>query len=118
MTDKNKIRIVVDEDIDVVERIDAIAEREGTTRAAVVRRIIRAAVLSLPTILISENTSSVSDAAPAFVKDVRRNKAEKCYEAYVNERCIGRGFERYAEAEAYADKYVFEALTHGAVEVA
>ena len=38
---KNKVRIVVDEDAEIVARIDAIAAREGTSRAAIIRRWIR-----------------------------------------------------------------------------
>lgn len=51
-------------------------------------------------------------------KEIRRNKADKCWDVYIDGRCVARGFERHAEAEAYADRYVYDALTHGAIEVA
>lgn len=46
----DKIRIVVDEDTEIVGRIDAIADAEGTSRAAIIRRAIRRMLLSLPTV--------------------------------------------------------------------
>jgi metal-responsive CopG/Arc/MetJ family transcriptional regulator len=46
MTDKPKIRIVVDEDAPIVERIDAIAEAEGLSRSDILRRAIRRLLLS------------------------------------------------------------------------
>lgn len=49
MTDKAKIRIVVDEDAAVVARLDALAEREALSRADMLRRAIRLLVLSTPT---------------------------------------------------------------------
>ena len=41
MTDKSKIRIVVDEDAPIVERLDALAEAEGLSRSDMLRRAIR-----------------------------------------------------------------------------
>jgi len=41
MTDKPKIRIVVDEDAPIVERLDAMAEAEGLSRSDMLRRAIR-----------------------------------------------------------------------------
>ena len=50
MTDKPKIRIVVDEDATIVERLDAIAAAESISRADVLRRAIRRLVFSTPTV--------------------------------------------------------------------
>lgn len=55
MTDKNKIRIVVDEDAAIVARIDEIAEAEGIARADILRRAIRRLLFSMPSVLTSEN---------------------------------------------------------------
>lgn len=46
MTDKSKIRIVVDEDAPIVERLDAIAEAEGLSRSDILRRAIRRLIFS------------------------------------------------------------------------
>lgn len=50
MTEKPKIRIVVDEDAAVVALLDAIAEAESISRADVLRRAIRRLVFSSPTV--------------------------------------------------------------------
>lgn len=55
MSEKNKIRIVVDEDADIVARIDAIAEFESISRSDVLRRAIRRLLLSLPIVPTIEN---------------------------------------------------------------
>lgn len=49
MSEKSRIRIVVDEDPAIIARLDAIAERESLSRSDVVRRAIRRLVFSLPT---------------------------------------------------------------------
>lgn len=51
MTDKPKIRIVVDEDAAIVAQLDVIAEAESISRADVLRRAIRRLIFSsgLPT---------------------------------------------------------------------
>ncbi len=49
MTDKPKIRIVVDEDAAIVAKLDAIAEAESISRSDVLRRAIRRLVFSVPT---------------------------------------------------------------------
>lgn len=46
----NKIRIVVDEDPDIVARIDAIAKFESISRSDVLRRAIRQLLFSLPSV--------------------------------------------------------------------
>lgn len=48
MTDKSKIRIVVDEDAAIVALLDMIAEAESISRADVLRRAIRRLVFSSP----------------------------------------------------------------------
>lgn len=48
MTDKPKIRLVVDELPEIVARLDAIAEAEGIARADVLRRAIRRLIFSSP----------------------------------------------------------------------
>lgn len=55
MTEKTKIRIVVDEDTAIVARLDAIAENEGIARADVLRRAIRRLVFSPPNVPTFEN---------------------------------------------------------------
>lgn len=50
MTDKPKIRIVVDEDAEIVARLDAIAAAESISRSDVLRRAIRKLVFSSPTV--------------------------------------------------------------------
>jgi metal-responsive CopG/Arc/MetJ family transcriptional regulator len=46
MTDRSKIRIVVDEDAPIVERLDAMAEAEGLSRSDMLRRAIRRLIFS------------------------------------------------------------------------
>lgn len=46
MTDKSKIRIVVDEDAAIVARLDIIAEAESISRSDVLRRAIRRLIFS------------------------------------------------------------------------
>lgn len=46
--DEEKVKLSVDEDFRIVARLDAIAEAEGTSRAALVRRAIRQLVFSSP----------------------------------------------------------------------
>lgn len=58
MSDKAKIRLVVDEDAAIVARLDAIAEAEGIARSDVLRRAIRRLLFSMPTIPASENISA------------------------------------------------------------
>lgn len=41
MTDKPKIRLVVDEDAEIVAKIDEVAALEGLSRSDVLRRAIR-----------------------------------------------------------------------------
>lgn len=55
MTDKPKIRIVVDVDAGVVAQLDIIAEAESISRADVLRRAIRG-LLSLSTVPTFGNT--------------------------------------------------------------
>lgn len=50
MTDKPKVRIVVDEDAALVAQLDAIAEAEGIARSDVLRRAIRRLLFSLPNV--------------------------------------------------------------------
>lgn len=61
MTDKPKIRIVVDEDAAIVERLDAIAAAESISRADVLRRAIRRLVFSTPTVSTFGTISEVDD---------------------------------------------------------
>lgn len=46
MSDKLKIRVVVDEDVTIIERLDAMAEAEGVARSDMLRRAIRQLVFS------------------------------------------------------------------------
>lgn len=50
MTEKVQTKVSFDEDIDIMRRVDEIAESEGTSRAAIIRRAIRRMLLSLPTV--------------------------------------------------------------------
>lgn len=65
MSEKAKVRIVVDEDAAIVERLDAIAAREGIARADVLRRAIRLLVLSTPTVTSFGNIPEMVDQAAA-----------------------------------------------------
>lgn len=56
--DKQKIRIVVDEDAEIVARLDALAESEGLSRSDLLRRAIRRLVFSLPKISADGNIPS------------------------------------------------------------
>lgn len=49
MTDKD-MKLSFDEDPRIVARLDAIAEAEGTSRAALIRRAIRQLVFSSPNV--------------------------------------------------------------------
>lgn len=59
MTDKPKVRIVVDEDAAIVERLDAIAAAESISRADVLRRAIRRLVFSMPNVPTFEKSSEI-----------------------------------------------------------
>lgn len=67
MSDKTKIRLVVDEDAAIVARIDAIAEYEGVARSDILRRAIRRLLLSTPPLpTFGENPlSETPDPVPA-----------------------------------------------------
>lgn len=54
MTEKPKIRLVVDEDAQIVQEIDAMAESEGLSRSDILRRAIRR-LLFLSTVPTSGN---------------------------------------------------------------
>jgi metal-responsive CopG/Arc/MetJ family transcriptional regulator len=58
MTDKAKVRIVVDEDATIVARLDAIAERESISRADVLRRAIRLLIFTTRGVPIFGNSST------------------------------------------------------------
>ena len=58
MSDKTKIRIVVDEDAEIVARLDALAAPEGLSRADMLRRAIRRLLFSAPNVLTDENFPS------------------------------------------------------------
>lgn len=55
MTDKTKVRIVVDEDVDIVMRLDALANVESISRADMLRRAIRRLLISMPSVPIIGN---------------------------------------------------------------
>lgn len=59
MTDKQKIRLVVDEDVAIVAKLDAIAADEGIARSDVLRRAIRRLVFSSPTVPTFGNNPEV-----------------------------------------------------------
>lgn len=61
MTEKTKVRIVVDEDESIVKRLDAIAEAEGIARSDVLRRAIRRLLFSMPNVLTDEKFSSAAE---------------------------------------------------------
>lgn len=63
MTDRVKIRLVVDEDESIVLKLDAIAESEGLSRADILRRAIRRLLLSLPNVPEIENNPNEQVAA-------------------------------------------------------
>lgn len=50
MTNEQKIRVVVDEDVAVIERLDAMAKAEGVARSDMLRRAIRKLVFSSPAV--------------------------------------------------------------------
>lgn len=62
MTDRAKIRLVVDEDADIVARLDALAEAEALSRADILRRAIRR-LLFLSTLPVSEHSPEAEIAA-------------------------------------------------------
>lgn len=65
MTDKIKIRLVVDEDAAIVAQLDAIAASEGIARADVLRRAIRRLLFSLSTVPTFENYSEPTEPVTA-----------------------------------------------------
>jgi predicted transcriptional regulator len=50
MTDNAQVKISFNEDADVMRRIDEIADREGTSRTAIIRRAIRAIIHASPVV--------------------------------------------------------------------
>lgn len=64
MTEKTKIRLVVDEEPAIVARLDAIADAEGIARADVLRRAIRRLLFSLPIVPTSESVPEMTEADP------------------------------------------------------
>jgi len=65
MSEKIRTKVSFDEDVDVMDRIDAIAELEGTSRTAIIRRALRRLLLSLPTIPTSELQSEQNNSVAA-----------------------------------------------------
>jgi len=63
MISEGKVRLVVDEDQAIVERLDAIAKAEGLARSDVLRRAIRRLVFSMPDILTSDKVSHAAESA-------------------------------------------------------
>lgn len=43
-----RIRLVVDEDVEIVERLDALARQEGLSRSDMLRRAIRLLITTSP----------------------------------------------------------------------
>ena len=64
MTDKPKIRLVVDEDADIVAKIDALAEAEALSRSDILRRAIRR-LLFLSNVPISGNSPETPEQVAA-----------------------------------------------------
>lgn len=50
MADKEKVKLSFDEEAAIVARLDAIADAEGTSRAALIRRAIRNLAFSSPVV--------------------------------------------------------------------
>lgn len=50
MTDKPQVKVSFDEDAEIMQRIDAIAESEGTSRSAIIRRALRRLLFSMPSV--------------------------------------------------------------------
>ena len=48
MSDDQRIRIILVEDLDVIDKLDKMAKREGTTRTALIRRALRQMLFLLP----------------------------------------------------------------------
>lgn len=63
MADKPKIRLVVDEEAAIVEKLDVIAQREGIARSDVLRRAIRSLLFSLPVVPTFGNSPEVEEPA-------------------------------------------------------
>lgn len=63
MSDKTKIRIVVDEDADIVMRLDALANVESISRSDMLRRAIRRLLTSMPPVPAIGNIPSSEKAA-------------------------------------------------------
>lgn len=61
MTDKPKIRIVVDEDASIVAQLDQVADAESISRADVLRRAIRRYLFSLTTVPANGNAPIVEN---------------------------------------------------------
>lgn len=59
MIDKTQVKVSFDEDAEIMRRIDAIAESEGTSRSAIIRRAIRRLLFSMPSIPTSEKSSQM-----------------------------------------------------------
>lgn len=56
MTDKPQVKISLDLDVEIVSQIDKIAEDEGTSRSAIIRRAIRMLLFSMPSVPTSEKS--------------------------------------------------------------
>lgn len=63
MTEKEQVKITFDEEAGIISRLDAIAESEGTSRAALIRRAIRRLVFSSPIIPTFGNEPEVKTPA-------------------------------------------------------
>lgn len=55
MSETKKIRIVVDEEPEIVARLDALGNAEGLSRSDMLRRAIRRLVFSVPSVPVVEN---------------------------------------------------------------
>lgn len=67
MIEKTKIRIVVDEDAEIVKKLDAMADAEGIARSDVLRRAIRRLIFSLPNVPTFGNIPEKQDEQPADI---------------------------------------------------
>lgn len=56
MDDTRKVTFSIQEDADVLDRLDRLAEKEGTSRSAIIRRAIRQLLFSLS--IVPENGNS------------------------------------------------------------
>lgn len=65
MSEKELVKITFDEEATIINRLDEIAQAEGTSRAALIRRAVRQLIFSSPKFPTFEKLPEISEPVAA-----------------------------------------------------